>query len=425
MTDERMKDRLARQLTLSDAVILGISAMIGSGIFVAIGPAAGAAGSGILLGIILAAFVAFCNATSSAQLAALYPESGGTYVYGQKQLGPFWGWLAGLLFIIGKIASCAAAALTFGYYVAPSFAKYLALAAVLCFTVLNIFGIKKSARMTRVLTLVVLSVLAMVFVAALFGETVEPANLNIFINIFSIPGILQSAALMFFAFAGYARIATLGEEVQDPRKNIPTAIVTSLVLTALIYLSVTLAVLLAIGPKHLSLSAAPLVEALNAGKFASLSPIVKFGAAAATLGVLLSLILGVSRTAFAMAANRDLPSWLSVVHPRYKVPQYAEIVVGVVVALVVVFGDVLSAVGFSAFTILVYYAITNACVISLAKEKLLWPRALAFIGLLSCFVLAFSLPLAAIIKGSATIAGGVLIYFLQAFIKYLKNSHKE
>ena len=122
--------RLARRLTLGDAVVVGLGAMIGAGVFAAIGPAADAAGGGLLLGLGIAAIVAYCNATSSARLAAVYPASGGTYVYGRARLGPFWGFLAGWGFVVGKTASCAAMALTFGAYAAPAWQRPIAVAAV-------------------------------------------------------------------------------------------------------------------------------------------------------------------------------------------------------------------------------------------------------------------------------------------------------
>ncbi|HBR15049.1 MAG TPA: amino acid permease [Candidatus Omnitrophica bacterium] len=415
MTDEP-KSRLSRQLTTWDAVIIGISAMIGSGIFVAIGPAAGSAGSGILIGIIVAACVAYCNATSSAQLAAVYPESGGTYIYGRKQLSPFWGWLAGWAFVVGKLASCAAAALTFGYYVYPSLAKFLSLGAVIGLTVLNYFGIQKTARMTWGIVMLVLGALAMIVATSLFGGKADVAHLSPLLGDHGIQGILRSAALMFFAFAGYARIATMGEEIKNPRQTIPKAIVMALVITTFIYLSVVASALLAIGPLEMAQSKAPLAEAVNAGKFFWLTPVVRLGAAVATLGVLLSLMVGISRTIFSMAANRDLPHGLSIVHPKFKVPHRAEIIVAFFIGLIVMIGDVRSAVGFSAFTILIYYAITNASAISLPKEKRLWPRYFAGVGLCSCLLLALSLPVQSLIVGGIVITAGAIIYFMKSKI---------
>jgi len=238
--------RLARRLGTFDAVVMGLGAMLGAGIFAALAPAARAAGSGLLIGLLIAAFVAYCNATSSAALAALYPESGGTYVYGRLRLGPFWGFVAGFGFVAGKLASCAAMALTFASYAAPSLARPLALAAVVGVTAVNWFGVTKTALATRAIVAVVLACLALVVFAALTGGNAELANV-----VPAAPtgtrGILEAAG--FLSFAGYARIATLGEEVADPARTIPRAIPLAMALVLVIYATVALSALAAVGPR--------------------------------------------------------------------------------------------------------------------------------------------------------------------------------
>jgi APA family basic amino acid/polyamine antiporter len=382
--------------------------MIGAGIFAAIGPAARAAGAGLLLGLVLAAFVAYCNATSSAQLAAIYPESGGTYVYGQKRLGPFWGFLAGWGFVIGKLASCAAMALTFASYAAPSAARAIAVGSVAALTAVTYFGVKKTALLTRGIVALVLTSLAAVVIAVLFGGEADPAR------IWPLPpaspyGILQAAGLLFFAFAGYARLATLGEEVIDPARTIPRAIPIALGITLLIYATVMVSALLVVDPAVLAQAAAPLRVAVEAGRLAWLSPAVRAGAAVAALGALLSLIVGVSRTVFAMAAQRDLPAFFAAVHPRYRVPHRAEIGVGIVVAATAAFVDIRSAIGFSSFAVLTYYAVTNASALTLGASQRRWPRWLGVSGLLGCVVLAFSLPVASVVGGGLLLAAGAVV----------------
>ncbi|HEX5939756.1 MAG TPA: amino acid permease, partial [Dehalococcoidia bacterium] len=206
--------RLSRRLGTADAVVIGLGSMIGAGVFVAIGPAAEAAGVGLLLGLAIAGAVAFCNATSSAQLAALYPESGGTYVYGRRRLGELWGFIAGCSFVVGKTASCAAIALTFGTYVAADLARPLALAAVVGLTAVNLRGVEKTALATRLIVAFVLAVLAAAVIASLAGGEADIEHLTPLTGSGGLKGILESAGLLFFAFAGYARIATLGEEVR-------------------------------------------------------------------------------------------------------------------------------------------------------------------------------------------------------------------
>ena len=240
--------RLDRRLGLSDAVVIGLGAMIGAGVFAAFGPAAAAAGSGLLIGLLVAGLVAYCNATSSARLAAIYPESGGTYVYGRKRLGDFWGYLAGWSFVVGKTASCAAMALTFGSYVAPHHVRAVGVIAVVALTGLNLLGVQRSAGLTRLLVVATLIALAVVVVACLSGGTASREHLSPFPGT-DLRGVLESAGLLFFAFAGYARVATLGEEVIAPARTIPRAVAISLGVTFVVYAVVALSVLLAVGPE--------------------------------------------------------------------------------------------------------------------------------------------------------------------------------
>jgi APA family basic amino acid/polyamine antiporter len=319
--------RLGRRLGLTDAVIIGLGSMIGAGIFAALTPAAAAAGSGLLIGLAIAAVVAYCNATSSARLAARYPESGGTYVYGRERLGRFWGYLAGWGFVVGKLASCAAMALTVGYYAWPGHPHAVAVAAVVALTAVNYVGIQRSALLTRVIVGLVLAVLvAVVVVIAASGH----ADIDR-VHIGGDPaGALRAAALLFFAFAGYARIATLGEEVRDPARTIPRAIPLALTITLLVYAAVAVAALTVLGSDGLAHAAAPLADAVRAAGASWCEPVVRVGATVAALGSLLALILGVSRTTLAMARDRHLPQTLSAVHPRFRVPHRAELAVGLV-----------------------------------------------------------------------------------------------
>jgi APA family basic amino acid/polyamine antiporter len=401
--------RLARRLGTGDAVVIGLGAMIGAGVFAAFGPAARAAGNGLLLGLAIAAVVAYCNATSSAQLAAIYPEAGGAYVYGRKRLGEIWGFLAGWGFVIGKLASCAAMAMTFGSYAAPSLARPLAGGAVVVLTALNYFGVQKTAAATRIVVAVVLAVLAVVVAAIWLGGSVEPARLWP-LRALSAYGVLQSAGLLFFAFAGYARVATLGEEVVEPARTIPRAIPIALAITLVVYAAVALSALAGAGAGALAGSATPLATAVEAGRLAWLAPAVRIGAAVASLGVLLSLIVGVSRTIFAMAANGDLPPFFSAVHPRHRVPHRAELAAGAIVATVTAVADLRSAIGFSSFAVLAYYAIANAAAWTLAPEQRRWPRTLAGGGVLGCLALAVTLPSSSAVAGAAVLGAGVLVH---------------
>lgn len=408
-------DRLPRSLGTADAVMVGLGAMIGAGIFAALGPAARVAGSGLLLGLVLAGIVAYCNATSSARLAARYPASGGTYVYGRERLGEFWGYLAGWSFVIGKTASCAAMALTVGTYIWPGHTHAVAVAAVVALTAVNYGGIQKSAWLTRVIVAVVLAVLAAAVVAALTSADTDAARLEIGGDT-TVTGVLQAAGLLFFAFAGYARIATLGEEVRDPARTIPRAIPIALGITLVVYAAVAVAALLVLGPQRLGAAAAPISELVRAADQQWLTPVVRVGAAVAALGSLLALILGVSRTTLAMARDRHLPSILAAIHPRFNVPHRAEIAVGVVVAITAATTDLRAAIGFSSFGVLLYYAVANAAAATLTRAEQRPPRWIPVLGLIGCLALAFTLPWASVVSGAVVIAVGVVVYvFRQRF----------
>jgi APA family basic amino acid/polyamine antiporter len=403
---------LQRRLGLFDAVVIGLGSMIGAGIFAVLGPAAGAAGSGLLLSLALAAVVAYCNATSSARLAARYPSSGGTYVYGRERLGDFWGYLAGWGFVAGKTASCAAMALTVGMYAWPSQAHAVAVAAVVALTAVNYVGVRKSAWLTRVIVGVVLAVLAAVVVATLTSGASDLVRLDIGEDA-AFGGVLQAAGLLFFAFAGYARIATLGEEVRDPARTIPRAIPLALGIALAVYAAVAVAVLTVLGTADLGAATAPLADAIRAAGPAGLAPVVRAGAAVAALGSLLALILGVSRTTLAMARDRHLPHVLAAVHPRFGVPHRAELAVGAVVAVLAATADVRGAIGFSSFGVLVYYAIANASAWTLTPAEGRPVRIVPMLGLAGCLALAFALPLSSVISGAAVLAVGAAAYALR------------
>lgn len=403
--------RLARRLGVFDAVALGMGSMIGAGIFAALGPAAAAAGSGLLVGLALAALVAYANATSSAQLAAVYPEAGGTYVYGRETLGPFWGYLAGWGFVVGKTASLSAMALTVGAYAFPGYERPIAIAAVVLMAAVNYVGVQKTANLTKVIVALVLVALAVVVVATLGSPTTGFDNLSD-LTAGGVGGILQAAGLLFFAFAGYARIATLGEEVTDPTRTIPRAIPLALGITLAIYAIVAISALLAVGPEVLADSNAPLAAAAGGGLSWAV-PLVRVGGTIAALGVLLSLLAGVSRTGFAMARNHELPSWLGAVHPRHRTPYRAELLVAAVIIVVVSVADLRGAIGFSSFAVLTYYAIANASAFTQPDGERRWPRWLQVVGVAGCALLAFSLPLASIIGGAAVLALGALVWLIR------------
>jgi APA family basic amino acid/polyamine antiporter len=386
--------------------------MIGAGVFAAFGPAAAVAGSGLLIGLALAAGVAYCNAVASAQLAVQYPTSGGSYVYGRERLGEWWGFIAGWGFVVGKTASCAAMALTFGSYAVNGprwLQRVIALAAVIALAGVNYYGITRTARLARMLVTGALLALFVLIAAILASGHADGSNIGGLSSLGDggLHGTLQAAGLLFFAFAGYARIATLGEEVRDPERTIPRAITIALALAVVIYLAVALAVLAAAGPEAIASSSQPLSTAVDAAGQAWASPIVRAGAALASLGALLALIAGLGRTALAMARNGDLPHWLASVHPRHRVPDHAELTVAAAAGVLVLTTGLRGAIGFSSFGVLTYYAVANAAARTQTDEHRRWPRAVNVVGLVACIVLVASLPLSSVLAGVAMLVVGL------------------
>lgn len=395
---------LARRLTLADAVAIGLGSMIGAGVFAVWAPAIGVAGSGILIALAVAAVVAYCNATSSAQLAAAHPVAGGTYAYARAEIGPWWGFIAGWSFVIGKIASCAAMAMTFAAYAAPAgWQVPVAVAAVVLLAVVNCFGVTRTALVTRIL--VVCSLLGLA-VAVGFGFAATPTASPTPVPDATVYGVLQGAGLLFFAFAGYARIATMGEEVVDPARTIPRAIVFALGGAVVVYALVGAVVVLVLGADVIG-STAPLVDLLTAAGASAWTPVLRVAAAAASLGALLALLTGIGRTTLAMAREGDVPRFLAKIDRRHQVPQRAEIAIALIVIAIVLVADLRGAIGFSSFGVLLYYLIANAAAFRQTGRARRYPRALQVLGALGCLVLVNTLPVFASLVGTAVVLLGV------------------
>ncbi|MET3921597.1 APC family permease [Arthrobacter sp. UYEF20] len=415
--------RLARRLNTFDAVVIGLGSMIGAGVFAAFTPAAQAAGSGLLIGLLLAAVVAYCNATASAQLAAEYPTSGGTYVYGRERLGPWPGFLAGWGFVIGKTASSAAMALTFAAYAAPAgWERPVAIAAVVLLVAVNYRGVTRTAALTRIIVVAVLVVLAIVVAACWVPGAAGPPKLfDGGVLTHGWYGILQSAGLLFFAFAGYARIATMGEEVINPRRTIPRAIVIALGIAVAVYAAIAVSILAVLGADGIAGTPAPLAAAVAAGSWDWASPIVRLGAALAALGALLALIAGLGRTSLAMAREADLPRWLAAVHPRFKVPHRAELVLAAVICVIIGVAELRGAIGFSSFGVLIYYLVANVSAYTQSGENRRYPKALQLIGAVACVVLVATLPVESVIAGLLMFAAGVVYRVVRLRLATTRN----
>ena len=402
---------LRRAMGGFDATTVGIGAMIGAGTFVVFAPASASAGVLLPLAVVIAGFVAYCNASATASLAVHHPSSGGTYVYGRERLGHWSGFLAGWGFVTGKLASCAAMALTFGLYAAPGAAKAAGVAAVVGLTVVNLLGVTRTALATRIIVSLVVPVIAFVIVVGMTSPAVPDTGPGAAVGV---AAVLQASALLFFAFAGYARIATMGEEVRNPRHTIPAAIFGALGFTLVLYLLLALSLLHALGPDALAGSTAPLRDAIDAaapGEGSTLrgGAVVTIAAALASLGALLALIAGVGRTSLAMARGGDLPAVLSRVSARFSVPWVADIVTAAVVVVLLLTTDVLTVVGFSSFGVLLYYAIANIAAFTLTERQWYAPRWLNAVGAAGCLLLAFTLPAASVLTMLTVLAAGLVV----------------
>ncbi|UCN14697.1 APC family permease [Cellulomonas iranensis] len=414
---------LARRLGLTDAVVIGLAAMLGAGVFGVWAPAAQAAGAGLLVGLVVAGAVAWANATSTARLAAAHPVAGGVYAYGRAEVGPWWGFVAGWSFVVGKTASCAAMALTFAAYAAPTaWQRPVAVGAVLLLVAVDLLGVTRTARVARVLVVVVLVALATVVAAGAAADA--PAGLPPVADVLAAGplGVLQAAGLLFFAFAGYARVATLGEEVRDPARTIPRAVAVALVTVLVLYAVLGAVVLHALGADTLAASRAPLADVVAAAGWDAAAPVVRVGAAAGSLGALLALLAGVGRTTLAMARAHDLPRWLAAVAPGRATPARATVTVGLVVAVLVALLDLRGAIGFSSAGVLLYYAVAHVAVLrgrtwraTTARRgaTTAWSvRVLPVAGLVGCLLLVVTLPPSALVTALGVVVVGVVVRVL-------------
>ena len=396
---------LKRELGVFGAMMMGLGSILGTGIFVSIGIAAGIAGPSVLFAIVIAAFVAFCNALSSAQLAASHPVSGGTYEYGYEYLRPAFGFTAGWMFLCAKTASAATAALGFAGYLLHAFGLSadllvpVAIATTVILTAIVLRGIRQSNFAN--IAIVSITIVALLLFAGAGLPTASEFGSSNFSSFFSsgatdyhpLHSFFFATALMFVAYTGYGRIATLGEEVREPRRSIPRAILLTLVVSAVLYIVVSAVAIGAVGSMTLAEAtegeAAPLEVVARGFTMPGIHWVVAVGAMTAMLGVLLNLILGLSRVLLAMGRRRDMPAAVARLDSSQTTPYVAVMVVGLAIAVLAASGSVKTTWTFSAFTVLIYYAITNLAALRLNKEDRLYPRVFAWCGLGACLFLAF------------------------------------
>ncbi len=419
---------LRRELGVFGATMMGLGAIVGTGIFVSIGNAAGVAGSGVLVAIVVAAIVAGLNGLSSAQLAAAHPVSGGTYEYGYRWLHPSLGFTAGWMFLCAKSASAATAALGFAGYglqlfgvTHPSFQVPLALSVVGLVAGVSLVGIRWSGLFNSIVVSITLSTLGIFVVVgglSLLRSAPESPDVGNAVLDSKLPdidasylGLLEACALMFVAYTGYGRIATLGEEIREPRRNIPIAIIATLITSMILYVSVAWVSIGTVGAERLSAATqeagAPLEVVARQFVYPDTSYVIAVGAVTAMMGVLLNLILGLSRVVLAMGRRGDLPKWFAQVDPTGRTAPAAVIGVALLIGGLVAIGNIKTTWSFSAFTVLIYYAITNMAALQMADQERRYPRWMAWFGLLSCLFLAFWVELQVWVVGVAMIGIGL------------------
>lgn len=384
--------RLTRSLGLSAAVVVGVSAMVGTGVFAVWQPALDRAGTWLIAAVVIAGFVAALNATSTARLAARFPHAGGVYAYGRSQIGRPAGVLAGVVFVIGKTASASAAALTIGLYVWPENSIVVALVAIAVSLVLNLRGVVRSTRVAAVMVVIVIAMLLLfagvagnrLMTAPLGGSTLTETDAV---------GVLAASALVFVAFAGYARITVLGEEVRNPARVIPRAVAVSFAMVLALYLIIGLTVTEAAN-RGVPIGIAALSDIAKAEVGEWLVSALIIAAVLAAGAVLLSLVAGVGRTLFAMADAGDAPGWFAAVGHRSRVPYRAEIAAAMGAAILVALGGLVLALGISAAMILTYYAISHLAAMRLDRRTGpvgLMVAATPYVGLAGCFLLVVAL----------------------------------
>ncbi len=393
---------LQRRLGIPAATAIGVASMLGAGIFFVWAPAAADAGAGILLALPLAGAVAALNALSTTRLGMAHPVSGGAYAYGRAELGAVPGFVAGVLFLVGKTASVAAIASVAGAYLWPGFVRPVAVAAIIVLAVVNATGIRSTAVVSTVIAALVVAVLVTVLIVTAVHGAGTPPRSPIMVSGGGL-GVLQAAALIFFTFAGYARIATLGEEVRDPSRTLPRAVIAALAIVLLLSAATAWVLLLRLGATGLAASSSPLADAVGPGAEA----IIRITAAVACLGSLLSVLAGLSRTALAMARDGELPDRLAGISERTATPVLAEAAVAVVGIAAVLLLDPARLVGVSACAVLGYYAVAHLAAIGRARRLGARVPVLAVLGLLGCAALALSTPWQAIV-GVAVLALGAL-----------------
>ena len=378
-----------RTLTLKSSIYLGLSSMIGAGLFNNIASTAKISSYGSVLGLLLASTLAIANASSSAQLSSLFPKTGGTYLYANEVLGKPYAIIAGSVFIIGKTISCVAIALTVGNYLSPVYGKEIGVVLCLLVFLLSFSGIHKTAEIAKWFVWIIFGLLLFYAVSILSTPNVD-LRIPIFEGV-SIDSILLSASIWFFAFTGYSRLATFGEEIKNPKEIIPTAIFTGLGVAILLYFGITWLTLSIVSPELIMNSNTPLLVAIDVSRFSEFSFLIVFASSIAMVSVFLALMPGISRIYVALSRDSVLPKAFTKIQKKFNSAYFSEGFVLISVIVGIYSFDVVGSIKLSSFFILIYYMITNLCVINLKRDDRLYSVAIAIYGFVACFIFVVAL----------------------------------
>ncbi len=390
MTEEKSQEtKLKPVLGLLDATAINVGAIVGAGIFIVTGIAAGVAGSAMIVSMIVGSVVALVTALSFSELTAWLPKEGSVYEFAYQLVSPFVGFLSGWMWVLSNTFAGAAVALGFAYYFTALFpsipTKLVAVIICIGFTVLNAVGVRKSALLNNFL--VVTKVLILAFFVIFGLNYIKPTNFTPFEPL-SV-GVLYGAYYMFFAYGGFARVAVVAEEIKDAKRNVPKAILISLVVSSIIYVLVGIVATGLVGAPTLADSNSPLTEAMSATGNTTATYIISAGGMIATASVLLTSILGVSRVAYAMSRRRDLPQTFGKIHPKFDTPYYSVWILGILMMLLVLFVDLTRVVAVSTFATLFYYCIANIAALRLKRPYQLYPSIVPVLGIITCLVFMF------------------------------------
>jgi APA family basic amino acid/polyamine antiporter len=414
------KIELKRELGLLEATLAGVGVILGAGIYALIGQAAGLAGNSVWISFGFASLIAIFTGLSYAELSSMYPKASAEYEYTNNAFGSKLAFVIGWLIIFSGVVGASAVSLGFAGYFNALFdipLEYSAVVLILALSFILFYGIKESARVAIVFTLIEAGGLILIFIIGLpyLGH----------VDYFDMPngfkGIFEASALIFFAFIGFEGVVRLSEETRNPEKNIPRALILALIISIILYMAVAFSTVSVVGWEKLSQSDAPFAtvafEALGNDAFILLSVIALF----ATANTVLLMLLGASRMTYGMADSFSLPNTFAKIHPKRRTPWIAIITVTILSILFLFAGNIAFLANVTNYTLFLTFIVINAAIIWLRFKEPQLTRPfripinignlplLPIIGLVSCLFMLLQMDISILIVGVLlTIVGGVL-----------------